>query len=233
MLLVVTSILGPILAERFAKQLLPIDWLVPRMYGLPQLPTKPTALSSGDDGIQRDALATGRLIVTRAKNFSGRGRCPLQHPNENEAVDEVEMQGWSARGCGVMCLGLKRDFDGRLETTRWVTLLFMPVMPLSRWRVRCLGEAHPYGPEFDPSLLFDPVERLPIDVFGACWTALCGWSLGIVALAPACVCIDGVQGRAATPFELVLIFASCAWPLAVLFWVWRRWKAVVQQMTEQ
>ncbi len=31
-----------------------------------------------------------------------------------------------------MQLGLRRDDEGELETTRWITLVFVPVIPLSR-----------------------------------------------------------------------------------------------------
>ena len=42
------------------------------------------------------------------------------------------MRGWSVFGCGVMQRGLRRDRAGSLEMTRWVTLGYLPLLPLSR-----------------------------------------------------------------------------------------------------
>jgi hypothetical protein len=65
------------------------------------------------------------------------------------------MRGWSVFGCGVMQLGLRRDRKGGLETTRWATLCYLPLLPLSRWRVRSAGLALPQPLE-DESFVFGP-----------------------------------------------------------------------------
>ncbi len=64
------------------------------------------------------------------------------------------MRGCSFYGTGLMQLGLRRDNEGELETTRWVTLVFVPVIPLSRWRVRYMGMASQLGPDNDESFVF-------------------------------------------------------------------------------
>ncbi|HEY1378962.1 MAG TPA: hypothetical protein VGF55_19325 [Gemmataceae bacterium] len=38
------------------------------------------------------------------------------------------MRGWSVLGCGVMQLGLRHDRGGDLETTRWVTVCYLPLL---------------------------------------------------------------------------------------------------------
>jgi hypothetical protein len=137
------------------------------------------------------------------------------------------MRGWSVFGCGVMQLGLRRDHEGRLETTRWITLCYLPLLPLSRWRVRYAGMALPQPLE-DESFVFEPQERLPVKAVGVLRTAWCGWCLVALALGPALGCALGIQG-AANNFEMALVFASCCWPLLVLIAVQRRRQAFVQR----
>src|SRR5262245_2383363 len=72
------------------------------------------------------------------------------------------VRGWSVYGCGLMQLGLRRDWEGRLETTRWLTLFYLPLVPLSRWRVRFIQIPLPM-PKEDETFEFEPLERLPLD----------------------------------------------------------------------
>jgi hypothetical protein len=137
------------------------------------------------------------------------------------------MRGWSVFGCGVMQLGLRRDREGRLETTRWVTLCYLPLVPLSRWRVRSIGIALP-EPFEDESFIFEALERLPLDAAGVLWTAWCGWCLVALAIGPALACVFGIQGPASI-IEMTLVFASCGWPLLVLIAVLRQRRAIVQR----
>jgi hypothetical protein len=139
------------------------------------------------------------------------------------------MRGWSVFGCGVMQLGLRRDHEGGLETARWVTLCYLPLLPLSRWRVRPVGMALP-GPLEDVSFVFEPLERLPLQAGGVFRTAWCGWCLAAVAVAPALGCAFGIRGRA-NNFQMALVFASCCWPLLVLIGVQRHQRALVQRRT--
>ena len=138
------------------------------------------------------------------------------------------MRGWSFCGCGLMQLGLRWDDEGNLETTRWITLLFVPILPVSRWRVRYAGTAETLGPDDDESFLFEPIERLSLDPSGVLGTALCGWCLFGVAVGPALGCVFGIHG-AADKLQMVLVFASCLWPLLVVIWVQRRCQALVQR----
>jgi hypothetical protein len=135
------------------------------------------------------------------------------------------MRGWSSYGCGIMLLGVRRSDDG-LETTRWLTLFFLPLVPLSRWRVRYVGVPIGSGQD-DPTFEFEPLERLPLDLEGTSRTFLSGWTLGAIALTPAAACVFGIQG-AANNWQMALVFASCVWPLVVLLWVMRRWTKLVR-----
>jgi hypothetical protein len=137
------------------------------------------------------------------------------------------MRGWSVFGCGVMQLGLRRGREGGLETTRWVTLCYLPVLPLSRWRVRYAGLPLPQSLE-DESFAFEPLGRLPLSAGGVLRTAWCGWCLVALAVGPALACAFGIQG-AANNFEMALAFASCCWPLLVLLAVQRRRRVFVRR----
>ena len=138
------------------------------------------------------------------------------------------MQGYSAYGCGLMQLGLRWDDEDTLETTRWLTLFFMPIIPLSRWRVRYAGRAQQLGPDCDETFRFDRLGPLPLDPLGVLTTALCGWALGGVAVTPSIACITTIHGGA-NSFQLVATFAAACWPLAVVLWVRRRWGRIVKR----
>ena len=137
------------------------------------------------------------------------------------------MRGWSFYGCGVMQLGLRRDDDGALETTRWITLFFAPVVPLSRWRVRYIGIAPLVGPDNDESFAFEPLDRLPLDLIGVVRTALSGWCLFAIAVGPTVACALGIRPPATT-LQLALAIGSAVWPLLVTIWVQRRWRAFLE-----
>jgi len=136
------------------------------------------------------------------------------------------MRGFSIYGCGLMQFGLRRDADG-LEMTRWLTVLYLPVIPLSRWRVRPAGVVFPVEYHVDESFRFHPVERLPLGVPGVLQTAVAGWLLVAVAVAPGIVCALTFEAPV-NPFEFAIVMATCAWPLAVFIWIQRRAKAIVR-----
>jgi len=136
------------------------------------------------------------------------------------------MRGFSVYGCGLMQLGLRRDADG-LEITRWMTVLYLPLVPLSRWRVRPAGVVFPPEYHVDESFRFHPVARLPLDVLGVLQTAAAGWLLVAVAVGPAIGSALTFQAPV-NHLEFAVLMATCAWPLAVYLWVQRRARAVVR-----
>jgi hypothetical protein len=136
------------------------------------------------------------------------------------------MRGFSISGCGLMQLGVRRDADG-LEMTRWLTLLYLPLIPLSRWRVRPAGIVFPPEHHVDESFRFHPVGRLPLDLLGVLQTAAAGWLLVAVAIGPAIGCALTFQAPV-NHLEFAIVMATCAWPLAVYIWVQRRARGVVR-----
>jgi hypothetical protein len=130
-----------------------------------------------------------------------------------------------------MQLGLRHDEEGFLETTRWITLLFVPIVPLSRWRVRYAGTASQLGPDNDESFVFHPIDRLPLDLLGVIQTALSGYCLVAIAIGPAVGCVFAIPCPP-NAIQMVFVLGTCVWPLAVTIWVERRWRAVVQHSRE-
>src|SRR5262249_17878600 len=147
---------------------------------------------------------------------------------DRSAKRRGNMRGWSVFGCGVMQLGLRRDRAGGLETTRWGTLCYLPLLPLSRWRGRYAGVSIRLALLEDVALVFEPLGRLTLNAGGVFWTAWCGWCLVAVALAPALGCVIGIQGPA-NHFQMALVLASCCWPLLVLIAVQWHQRALVQR----
>lgn len=136
------------------------------------------------------------------------------------------MRGFSIYGCGLMQLGLRRDADG-LEMTRWVTVLYLPLIPLSRWRVRPGGIVFPPEHHVDESFRFHPVERLPLDILRVLQTATAGWLLVAVAISPMIACALTFQAPV-NRMEFAIVMATCAWPLVVYIWVLRRAREIVR-----
>ena len=136
------------------------------------------------------------------------------------------MRGFSVYGCGLMQLGLRRGADG-LETTRWLTVLYLPLIPLSRWRVLPAGIVFPPEPHVDESFRFHRIARLPLDFLGVLQTAAAGWLVVAVAVGRAIGCALTFEAPVNLP-EFAILMATCAWPLAVFIWVQRRAKAVIR-----
>lgn len=137
------------------------------------------------------------------------------------------LRGYSLYGCGVMLLGLRRDETGALETTRWATLFYVPVLPLSRWQVEYVGlEGGEY--QDDETLVFWGLERLSLDLEGVSRTLLAGWFLGAVAVGPAVAAAFLVKPPVPV-WLFVGVIATAVWPLAVILWVQRRWRKIARR----
>jgi len=133
------------------------------------------------------------------------------------------LRGYSVLGCGSMLLGLRRDEEGRLETTRWLTLFYVPILPLSRWQVEYSGMT---GGEYqdDETPSFFPLARLSLDLEGTARTLLGGWLLGAAAVGPAVVAASLVKPP--VPAWLMIgVLATAAWPVALLLWIMHRRRA--------
>ena len=127
------------------------------------------------------------------------------------------MAWFSNHGTGVMVHGIGRRPDGRVEFTTWGCVLWVPLLPLRSWSGVYLGEVIGDGVN-DESHRFADLQRIPHD-WGRIYLTFTRSLLVVAcAVAPACVMVNRTNGRAATPAEMVFVFASAAWPAAVIFW---------------
>ena len=131
------------------------------------------------------------------------------------------MEVFSHYGVGIKAFAIERKPDGRVEFTLWATIFFIPVWPLSSWSAIYAGPVRPDGIKEDGQRFDDPV---PVQRdFSSCAQTLSASVMMLaLAIAPAAYLIFRTTGRAATPIEVIFVFASCAWPVVVVNLVERR-----------
>ena len=130
------------------------------------------------------------------------------------------MKTFSHYGVGVKVHAIERRPDGRVEFTLWFTIFFIPVFPMSSWSAVYSGEFHDAIRE-DGHYFTDLVR---IDRGLLCHVQTFTRSLLVLALAvaPAAYVIVRTTGRAATSVEMVLVFASAAWPVLLMLLIERK-----------
>ena len=121
---------------------------------------------------------------------------------------------FSHYGIGLKVHAIERRPDGRVEFTLWFTIFFIPVFPLSSW-------SGLYGGEFHDAIREDGhyfTNLIRIDRGLLCHVQTFTRSLLVLALAiaPSAYVIHRTTGRAATTFEMVLVFASALWPVLLI-----------------
>jgi hypothetical protein len=136
------------------------------------------------------------------------------------------MEGNSILGCGLMTLSHHRLQDGSFEATLWVTVLYLPVLPLSRWKVKYFGEAFTWCPHNDPAFCFGKLQPLPLDPFKLLQTYSFGFLTAIVAVAPSAAFVLSNRG-AMNMLEIALMLLSAAWPVALIVGRFERQRRVL------
>jgi hypothetical protein len=121
---------------------------------------------------------------------------------------------FSHYGIGVKVHAIERLPDDRVAFTLWFTVFFIPLFPPSSWSAMYDGEFH-HALNEDGHAFTDLV-RIRRGLL--CHLQTFTFSLLVLALfiAPAGYLILRTTGRAATPVEMVLVFASCVWPVVVV-----------------
>src|SRR5262245_7685682 len=131
------------------------------------------------------------------------------------------MSWYSIYGTGATIHGIERTDDGRVEFTSWLSLLWVPVIPLASWSAIYAGERPPDGLT-DESHWFTDVRRIPHDWTRLLQTFVRCLLIAAIAVAPSAYMIARTQGRAATPLEMAVVFASCIWAVGLVIWSERR-----------
>jgi hypothetical protein len=124
----------------------------------------------------------------------------------------------SLYGCGLRVLGIVPLGSGEMQATLWLTLTYVPLLPLGTWRVTYAGESMAIAEGVDDILLFRKLKRLPLDFAGAVKTLCVGWAVFVIAFGPLVVVFLRVMNRAANNVEIVLLFASILWLCGVAFY---------------
>jgi hypothetical protein len=115
------------------------------------------------------------------------------------------MSWYSAYGTGANLYGIERAPDGRIEFTAWLSLFWVPLVPVSSWSAVYAGES--IGAIPGESHAFADLRRIPHNWPRLTRTFLGALALVVLAIAPIGVMIERTNGRAATTVEMVIIFA--------------------------
>lgn len=138
--------------------------------------------------------------------------------------------GWySTYGTGVTLHGIRpsETEPGRVEFTSWISVVWIPLIPLRSWSGVYAGEALS---ELLPGEghSFVDLKRLPHEPSTLLQTFARGMLTLLIAILPAAYMIHRVQGRAANKVEVAFALASAFWPVAIVIYLENRQKAVLR-----
>ncbi len=136
------------------------------------------------------------------------------------------MEVFTHYGIGVKAFAIERKPNGRVEFTLWMTVFFLPVWPLSSWSAIYAGSVRPDGIKEDGHR-FDDATHIERDFISYVQTVTASILVLAIAIAPIAYFIFRTTGRAATSIEIILVFASCVWPVVVVSLVERRRRALL------
>lgn len=119
----------------------------------------------------------------------------------------------SFNGCGTMLLDYRALPDGTYVATRWVTVLFLPLVPLSAWVIEPTGQEVSYGRE---TSRFSIIASTPVSPARALRTYL------LVAIGLAPVIIGSFNSHALNhvlggPVAFFAMLATIAWGIYIIF----------------
>lgn len=122
------------------------------------------------------------------------------------------MRGISVLGTGLRTMSYEREPPDEVILTSWVTLFFVPIIPIGRKKCRYVCDsAHFVEIEFRPH--FEVIEELPMSMTSVITTYLGAMISLTVTLTPLAYMIWRIQRRAATPVESVLFYLCATWPV--------------------
>jgi len=133
------------------------------------------------------------------------------------------MNWYSAYGTGATIQGVEPTPDGRVEFTVWLSVLWVPLIPVTSWSavyaVESIGEVPGESHRFaDLRRIAHSPRRLARTFLGALL-------LVFATVTPLWVMIERTNGRAATTLEMVVIFALVLWAAGlVIFFEYYRLK---------
>ncbi len=112
-----------------------------------------------------------------------------------------------------MLLDYRALANGRYEATRWVTVFYLPVVPLSAYVIEPSGQARSYGQETSK---FSIIDQAPISIVRVLRT----YGLVVLGLAP--VILGSLNSRFINhtlggPLAFLAMLLTIAWGIYILF----------------
>jgi hypothetical protein len=125
------------------------------------------------------------------------------------------MNWYSAYGTGATLQGVEPTPDGRVEFTVWLSVFWVPLIPVSSWSAVYAGES--IGGSAGVAHGFADLRRIGHNPRRLAWTFVGALLVVIAAVTPSWVMIERTNGRAATPVEMFLVFACVLWAAGLIF----------------
>ena len=125
------------------------------------------------------------------------------------------MSWYSINGTGATIHSIERTPEGRVLFTVWLSVLWIPFVPISSWSAVYAGEVPPNGLTYEGHYFADLV-RIRHVWHRLVRTFVRSLIFAVIACAPAAFLIAHTHGRAATNVEMVFVFASAAWPVVLI-----------------
>jgi hypothetical protein len=117
---------------------------------------------------------------------------------------------YSVYGTRATIHGVERTDDDRGQFTSWISVLWIPIVPVASWSAIYPGE-RPADGLTDKSYYFADPRRIPHDWLRIVRTSVSGLLVAMIAIAPTAVMIALTDGRAATNAEMVILIAGIFW----------------------
>ncbi|TWU12394.1 hypothetical protein CA54_12180 [Symmachiella macrocystis] len=140
----------------------------------------------------------------------------------------------SSHGCGLRFYGIEPEPDNHVVVTQWLTVLYVPLLPLRRARCLYLGGADAHD-EDNSSYQLIVAEKLPLSISSIVSTYLWSFLTLIVAVGPVAYMIHlGFANRAPNPLDSAITLGCTIWMLVVIgFSVFRQWQLLDSALTPE
>jgi len=120
---------------------------------------------------------------------------------------------YSINGCGTMLLDYRALPDGAYVATRWITIFFLPLLPLSAYLIQPAGQDRSYGQE---TSRFSIIGRAPLSPLRVLRTYL----LVAIGLAPVILGFlnsSTINRTLGGPLAFLAMLLSIGWGIYIIF----------------
>ena len=132
-------------------------------------------------------------------------------------------------GIGVTLLDYRPSSAQTYEVTRWITFLWLPLIPISSWRIRPIkSESVNLGFAIGGQQNFEILEDRPLQLNRVLKTYALGYLIGAMAVLPMILAITFFP-KPPTTLQTTLLVASAIWPILILGFIDRRHEKIYDQ----